>query len=96
MADGAVIALAAAEFEGDDLIVLELLDDFRSDLGTVHERGSDLDFAAVGDEENLGKTDFRADFGIEFFDLDLVAGFHAVLFAAGLDDCVCHKKTWFE
>ena len=92
MADGAVIAFAAAELEGDDLVVLELLDDFGSDLGAGHEGGSDLDFAAIGDEKNFGKLNIRANFSVEFFDFDFVAGFHAVLFAAGLDDCVCHKK----
>ena len=92
MADGAVIAFAAAELEGDDLVVLELIDDFGSDLGTGHKRSADLDFAAVSDKKNLGKLNVSADFRIEFLDLDLVAGFHAVLFAACLNYCVCHRN----
>ena len=92
MANGAVITLAATEFESDHLVVLELINDFGGDFRTVHKRGTNLNFAAIGDEKNLGKIDVRADFRIELFDLDLIAGFHAVLFAAGLNNCVCHKK----
>jgi len=94
MTDRAVVAFTTAEFEGDHLVVFELIDDFGSDLGAVHERGSDLDFAAISDKKNFGKLNVRADLCVEFLDLDLVAGFHAVLFAAGLDDCVCHRKTF--
>jgi len=92
MANGPVIAFAAAELEGDDLVVLELIDDFGSNLGTGYKRSADLDFAAVGDKKNLGKLNVSADFRFEFFDLDFVAGFHAVLFAAGLNYCVCHRN----
>ena len=94
MANRAVIAFATAELEGDDLVVLELIDDFGCDLSTIDKRGSDLDFAAIGDKKNFGKLNVRADLCVELLDFDLVAGFHAVLFAAGLDDCVCHRKTF--
>ena len=73
MTDRAVVAFTTAEFEGDHLVVFELINDFGSDLGTVDERGSDLDFAAIGDQKNFGKLNVSANFGVEFLDFDFVA-----------------------
>jgi hypothetical protein len=92
VADSTVIAFTTTKFKSDDFIVFKLIDDFGSDMSTVDERGTDFYFAAVGDKKNFGKLNIRADLCVEFLDLDLVAGFHAVLFAAGLYNCVCHKK----
>lgn len=73
MANRAVIAFATTELEGDDLVVLELIDDFGCDLSTIDKRGSDLDFAAIGDKKNFGKLNVSANFGVEFLDFDFVA-----------------------
>jgi len=43
----AVIALAAFEFESDDLLVLELVNDLGRDGGALEERGSDGNLGAV-------------------------------------------------
>jgi hypothetical protein len=91
MTDRAVIALAATEFESDDLIVFELIDHGGLHGSTIHERGSDMEFGAVRDEEDFGDFKCRAGFDVELLDFDLIAGFNAVLFPACLDDCVCHK-----
>jgi len=73
MANRAVIAFATAELEGDDLVVLELIDDFGFDFRSIDKRGSDFDFAAIGDKKNFGKLNVSANFGVEFLDFDFVA-----------------------
>ena len=91
MADRAVIAFAAAEFESDDLVVFELINNGRLDGGTIHERCSNVKVAAVRDKQDFRDFKCRAGFDVELLDFDLIAGFNAVLFPACLDDCVCHK-----
>jgi len=93
VADCAVIAFAAAEFESDDFVVLELIDDFGANLGACHERFADFDIAALADKKHVREINVRADFGFEFFDVDFVSGLDSILFATCLNHCVCHKKT---
>ena len=73
MANRAVVACSTAELEGDNLVVFELIDDFGCDLGSIDKWGSDLDFAAIGDQKNFGKLNVSANFGVEFLDFDFVA-----------------------
>jgi len=93
MADGAVVALTALELEGDDFVVLVLLDNLGLHAGSRNKRGAKVDLVAVHNEENVTECGFFAGFGREFFDTQDVSLGDAVLFAAGLDDCVGHGKS---
>jgi hypothetical protein len=93
VADCAVIAFTAAEFESDNFVILELIDDFGANLGACYERFADFDIAALADKKHVREIDVRADFGFEFFDVDFVSGLDSILFATCLNHCVCHKKT---
>jgi hypothetical protein len=91
VADCAVIALTTTDFESDDFVVFELIDDSVLHGSTIHEGCSNMELGAVRDEEDFGDFKCRAGFDVELLDFDLIAGFNAVLFPACLDDCVCHK-----
>ena len=96
MADGAVIAFAATEFESDDLVVFELIDDGYLYRSSVDKRCADMEVASVRDQKNFRDFKCRSGFDVEFFDFNLVAGFDAVLFPACLNNCVCHKIFSFK
>ena len=87
---GLVVALTALEFESDHFLRTELIDDLSGHLRSIDERSTHGEsFSAAGGEdffEGHGISDFSA----ELLDVDLVACFHAVLFSAGFDNCVCH------
>ena len=93
MADGAEVALAALELEGDDLLVLELGDDFSRDASSGDMGCSKGDLVAVDDEQNIAEGSFCAGFDSELLDIEDVSFGDAVLLAAGLDDCVGHGKS---
>ena len=93
MTDRAVIPLAALELECDDLLVLVLLDDFGLYRGSGNVGEAKVDLVAVHDEQNVIERGFGAGFDIEFLDTQNVSLGDAVLFAAGLDDCVGHGKS---
>jgi len=93
MTDRAVIPLAALELECDDLLVLVLLDDFGLYRGSSNVGEAKVDLVAVHDEQNVIERGFGAGFDIEFLDTQNVSLGDAVLFAAGLDDCVGHGKS---
>jgi len=84
MTDGAVVALTSAEFESDHFVILKLIDDFGADFGAGDEGLADLKIRSIGYEKNFGKIDIRADFRVEFFDVDFVAGLDSILFATCL------------
>jgi hypothetical protein len=90
--DGAVVALAALEFESDDLVVLVLLDDLGLHRSSGNERGAEVDFVAVDDEEDIAKGGLFAGLEVKLLNAQDVAFGNAVLLAAGLDDCVGHGK----
>lgn len=91
MAHRAVVAFAAPEFEGDDFVIFELIDNGGLDRCTFNKWCANVEFGSVRHEKDFGDFKGRSGFDVEFLDLYLVAGFDAVLFPACLDDCVCHK-----
>ena len=93
VADGAVVTLATLEFEGDDLLILELGDDFGRDTRPGNEGGAEGDLITVHDEQHFADRGFCAGFDSELFDVQEVSLGDAVLLAAGLDDCVGHRKS---
>lgn len=93
MTDSAVVALTSAEFESDHFVILELIHNFGADFGAGNERLADLKIRSIGNEKHFGKMDVRADFTVEFFYVDFVAGLDSILFSTCLYHCVCHKKT---
>ena len=58
------------------------------DGGTGDERRADLDALALAEHQHAVERYGLTDFGREQFDLYLLAGFDAVLLAAGLDHCI--------
>ena len=95
MADRPVIALAAAILEIEEFRTAKLLDDFTDDRETLKSFPS-LDLRACAVKENLGKCDLGARSTVEFFHFDHVASGDAVLFAAGFENCVCHKGRFLK
>src|SRR5882724_11384083 len=89
MTDGAMVALAAAKFEVQELRPLELFDDLGHDLRAL-QISARLDARAFAREEHFGKGDFGAGVAVEFLDFDDVPCGDAVLFTAGFENCVCH------
>jgi hypothetical protein len=93
MTDGAVITFASLELESDDLLILVLFDDFSFHTGSGNKRETKVDLIATNDEEDITESGFFAGFGIELLDTQNISFGDAVLFAAGLDDCVGHGKS---
>ena len=50
MPDGAVISLAAFEFECNDLVILKLFDDLGLDAGTSDKGRTQVDLVTIHDE----------------------------------------------
>ena len=94
MTDGAMIAFAALELEGDDLLILVLIDDLSLDRGSRNMRCTKGDLVAVYDEEDIAESGLFAGFDSELLDTQDVSLGDAVLLAAGLDDCVGHGKIF--
>src|ERR1017187_5614060 len=91
----AMVAFAAAELEGDDFLALLVL---VNDLGG-HARAfdvglADLDFLAVGNQQNVFQRDLLALFAVEEFDLQNVAGLDAILLGTCSYYCV-HECVLF-
>ena len=95
MADCAVITFAAAILEGDDLLVLALLDDFTRDGGTFDERTAVREIVAVAMKQDVAENGFFARFTLEQIDIDNVALGNAMLSAACFDNCVSHTEKYF-
>src|SRR3954468_7691043 len=93
MAHGAVIAFPAAILEGDDFLVLALLDDFAGDSRAFDERAAVGGLVAVAVKKDIGEHAFLAGFLIEEIDIDDVTFRDAMLSAASFDNCVSHTKS---
>src|ERR1051326_2204892 len=91
--DSAVITLPAAILEGDDFLVLALLDYFAGDGRAFDERRAVRDLVAVTVKKDVGKDTFLPRFLIEEIDIDNVAFRDAMLSAASFDNCVSHTKS---
>src|SRR5262249_43468870 len=85
MANGTVIPLASPVFEGDDFLVLSLLDNLRSDF-----RAAKRDLASIDVHDRFERRRLSR-FDIKKIDVDSVPLRNAVLAAASFDDCVSHK-----
>ena len=92
MANGPVITLPAAILEGDDFLVLALLDHFTRDGGTFDERTAVRKVVAVAMKQDVAENGFLARFTLEQIDIDNVALGDAMLSPACLDNCVSHGR----
>jgi hypothetical protein len=92
MANGPVITLPAAILEGDDFLVLALLDHFTRDGSTFNERTAVRKVVAVAMKQNVAENGFLARFTLEQIDIDNVALGNAMLSAACFDNCVSHDR----
>ncbi|MEY2561050.1 MAG: hypothetical protein QOG51_1465 [Verrucomicrobiota bacterium] len=93
MADSPVITFAAAIFEGDDLLVLALLDDFAGDSRAFDERAAMGELVAVAMKEDIAKYGLLTRVALEKIDVDDVALRDAMLSAACFDNCVSHTRN---
>ncbi len=93
MADGAVIPFPTFEFEGNDLLILELGEHFGLDAGARDEWGAESDLVTINDQQYIAEGGFSAGFDSELLDIQDVSLGDTVLLAAGLDDCVGHGKS---
>src|SRR5271163_1817440 len=85
----AVVTLAAAELESNDLLaLLVLVDDLGGHARALDIGLADLDFLAVGHQQNVFQRDFLALLAVEEFDLQNVAGLDAILLGTCSNDCV--------
>lgn len=91
MADGAVITFPPAIFEGDDLLVLALLDDFAAHARPANNGIAVGEIFAIGVQEHIRKVEFGARFTGEQIDVNRIAFRDPVLPAACLDNCVSHS-----
>jgi len=86
-----VEALAALEFEGDDLLVAELADDLGGDRSSCHRRGAEGHVSVIFHHKHLIEACFSTLFkGIDALNVDHVARLNAVLLATCFENCVCH------
>ena len=93
MALGFVETFAALEFESDDLLVTELLDDLGGHGGSINKGGTDADAVATARSENFIKSDGITDCHVEFLNIDFVACCDTILLSTGFDNCVCHRSA---
>jgi len=92
VADSAVVAFAALELVRHDFRGLVFFfKNFGGDFGALHKRGADFHTGVIGSEEHFVECCFFAGLDVEQLDIDHVAGLHAELTTAGLDDCVSHN-----
>src|SRR5207302_9549466 len=91
MSDRAVIAFAPFVFEGNDLFVLPLLNDFGGDFRAGDQRIAVSDVLAIGEHQHFAEGRGLARIDIEKIDIHRVAFRDAILPSAGLDDCVGHN-----
>src|SRR5690606_13154204 len=82
------VVLAAAELDDADLLVAAVALDGSRDLGAVHRRRADGDLVAIAQQEDLPEFDGAARLCVQLLHAEGLALHHAVLLAAGDDDCV--------
>ena len=93
MADGAMISLTPAIFEGDDFLVFAMLNHFASH-GRAFDEGSAVgDVAAVAMKKNVAEDGFLALLAFEKIDINDVSFRNAMLSAACFNNCVSHTKS---
>src|SRR5262245_58123755 len=86
MAALAARILAPALLEGDDLEPAALFDHLGGDRGAGDGRGAERDVVAAH-HQDVAELDDLARIALHLVDLDHILGGHAVLLAAGADDC---------
>src|SRR5689334_8494574 len=96
MALGFLVVLAPAQLEDAHLVAATLGEHGRLDLRARDERRAELHAVAVADEQDFLEGDRGADVGGKALDADLRAGLDAILFAAGLDNCVHSLAFWMD
>src|SRR5947199_6980833 len=95
MANGPMITFSATILEGDDLLVLALLNHFAGDSRALDEWIPARDFLSVAMKKYLSKHALFPGFLVEKIHIDDVAFSDAMLSAACFDNCVSHgsKKS---
>ncbi len=88
MTDGAVITFPASIFEGDDLLIFALLDDFAGDFRSGIRSP---EFARRRHASTSSKRRRFARFDVQKIDIDRVAFRDAILPATGFNNCVSHN-----
>jgi hypothetical protein len=87
---GFVMTLAALELKGDALRSAELVEDLGGHGRTINQGFAYGGAGTIIDEKDLDEANFVIHLDVEFFDIEHIALLHAVLLAAGFDDCVGH------
>jgi hypothetical protein len=93
MAFGFVETFAALEFESDDFLVAELLDDLGGHGRSIDERGADADAVTAARSKHFVKSHGITDCDVEFLNIDFVANCDTILLSTGFDNCVCHRSA---
>src|SRR5690606_16099434 len=82
------VVLLGLVFEDDDFPALAVLLHPGRHAGALHDGRAGLEAVIPGDGEHAVEGDRLAFFGRQLLDVEHVAFLHAVLLAAGFDDCV--------
>src|SRR3989339_2186144 len=88
MALALAIMLATTHLENLDLVSACLVQDSGNHCGSAQHRRTHFDVGTIAHHQHLVEGDFAADVGLELFNFKFVASAHAILLAAGFDDCV--------
>lgn len=88
MAVFTAIVLTAFLFENDDLVALDLIDNFGFHAGARDSGGADFCGAGACDEQDFVQGDSVALFGVEQFDFKDIILLDSILLATGSNDCV--------
>ena len=92
MPDGPVVTFTPLIFERDDFFVFPLLDNLGRDLRAGDQRISVRHVFPVGKHQDLAERGGLSWIDIQKIDIDRVAFRDAILAAAGVDNCVSHKR----
>src|SRR5690606_20937207 len=87
------MVLAAAELDDADLVQAAVGLDGGGDLGAFDLRAANGDLLAVAKQEHVADLDAAARFGVQLLDAEGLALHHAILLAAGNDDCVHDRNS---
>ena len=87
-----VVTFATFELESDHFLVAKLFNNLGGHRSTINEGSAYLEVRTIAGGQHLFKLYRVADFGIELFNVDLVAGLDTILFATGFKNCVCHRS----
>src|SRR5438270_11216397 len=84
------IVFTTLVLEDDDLFAESLLHDLGGDVRAFNRRCADVSLVAIDAENDVVEGDFGASIAGHFRNSNSLAGFSAVLLAAGSDDRVTH------